>query len=304
MKNVLVVGGNGFIGKNIIESLLNNDINVSVYDRTKFEKIQNSYVGDIFNDVNFNNYFSNIDAVIYLVTTVSPKKSMDNPNEAYEKDVPLLIKTLECCKENNIKRLIFASSGGAIYGDAGINKSREDSFNQPINNYGICKLTCEKILQMYNVLYGMENISLRISNPYGEGQNSNTGVGVITTFADYIMSGKDINIYGDGSIVRDFIHVKDVADAFYLSLLYKYNNEIIPVFNIGSGVGLSINDIIQLVEDTFKKKANINYLDGRLFDVKYNVLDIKKAQDYLNYSPNPNETEKIKQYLKKRYLGD
>ena len=140
----------------------------------------------------------------------------------------------------------------------------------------------------------MENISLRISNPYGEGQNSNTGVGVITTFADYIMSGKDINIYGDGSIVRDFIHVKDVANAFYLSLLYKYSNEIIPVFNIGSGVGLSINDIIQLVEDTFKKKANINYLDGRLFDVKYIMHEGNlKTQDEL-------EEQLLEKYFEER----
>lgn len=304
MKNVLVVGGNGFIGKNIVESLLNHNINVSVYDRTKFDTIENSFEGNIFDDINYNNYFKNIDAVIYLVTTVSPKKSMDNPNEAYEKDVPLLIKTLECCKENKIKRLIFASSGGAIYGDVGNNKAREDNSNQPLNNYGICKLTCEKILQMYNVLYGMENISLRISNPYGDGQNSNTGVGVITTFADFIKEGKDINIYGDGSVVRDFIHVKDVADAFYLSLLYTYNKDIIPVFNIGSGIGLSINDIIKIIEETFEKKANINYLEGRSFDVKYNVLDISKAKDHLKYIPNSNEPEKIKQYLKRRYLGD
>ena len=302
MKNVLIIGGTGFIGRNVIENFIYHNLNVSVYGITKIESLKNSFVGDIFTDVDYEKRFKNIDAVIYLVTTVSPKKSMENPEDAYTKDIPLLLKTLECCKNNGIKRLIFASSGGTVYGDIGEKNATENDDNYPLNNYGICKVTCEKILEMYNRLYGMENISLRIANPYGNFQNSGSGVGVITTFAELISNNEKITIFGDGMVTRDFIYVGDVAEAFYLALNYKFDCDIRPIFNIGSGIGLSINDIINIVETTLNKKAKIEYLPSRTFDVQYNVLDIEKAKKYLKYNPGINETEKIKEYIKRKYL--
>lgn len=303
MNKILILGGTGFIGKNIVQNLMDHNQYVSVYDITKCEFGCESYLGNIKDDNNFNDIVKYYDTIIYLITTVSPKKSMENPTAPYQNDVPLLIKTLDACLKNNVKRVIFASSGGTIYGENNGMKSKETDLNKPINHYAVCKLTCEKILEMYNKLYGMENISLRISNPYGEGQNANSGVGAITAFTDQIKNGKEITLFGDGSVVRDFVYVKDVAEAFYLASKWNFDNHVIPIFNIGSGQGFSLMQIIEMISSTLNIEPRINYLPERDFDVKYNVLDITKAKENLDFSPSTNEKEKIRSYVKKIYLS-
>lgn len=301
MQKTLVIGGTGFIGTSIVQVLKEHDQYVSVYDVNKSLNGNDNYVGNIKDDINFDNIVSQYDNVIYLITTVSPKRSMDFPNEPYTNDVPLLIKTLDACLKSGIKRIVFASSGGTIYGDSNGIKSVETDINSPINHYAVCKLTCEKILEMYNKLYGMENVALRISNPYGEGQNPKSGVGVITTFAEQIKNGNQINLFGDGSVTRDFVYVKDVAEAFYLATNWDFIKEIAPIFNIGSGTGLSLKQIVEIVSEVLEVEPKINYLPEREFDVKYNVLDISKAQKYIDYKPVKNNEECIKQYVKNRF---
>lgn len=299
MNKVLVIGGTGFIGMNIVKVLKEHDQYVSIYDIKNTTLGNENYCGNIKDDGNFDKILSSYDVIIYLITTVSPKKSMEEPSSPYINDVPLLIKTLDSCLKNNIKRVVFASSGGTIYGDSNGLKSKETDFNEPINHYAVCKLTCEKILELYNKLYGMENISLRISNPYGEGQNPKSGVGAITAFVEQIKSGNDIVLFGDGSITRDFIDVIEVAEAFNLAVDWKYNSWIQPVFNIGSGQGISLKQIIDIISSTLNVIPNINYQPERPFDVKYNVLDISKAKSYLNFKPADDQIDNIRQYVKK-----
>lgn len=299
MNKVLVIGGTGFIGMNIVKILKEHEQYVSIYDIKNTTLGNENYCGNIKDDKNFDKILSAYDVVIYLITTVSPKKSMEEPSSPYINDVPLLIKTLDSCLKNDIKRVVFASSGGTIYGDSNGFKSKETDFNEPINHYAVCKLTCEKILELYNKLYGMENISLRISNPYGEGQNPKCGVGAVTTFIEQIKSGNDIVLFGDGSITRDFIEVAEVAEAFNLAVDWKYNSGIQPIFNIGSGQGISLKQIINIISETLNVIPNINYQPVRPFDVKYNVLDISKAKKYLDFQPSDDQTENIRQYVKK-----
>jgi UDP-glucose 4-epimerase len=298
MHKILVIGGTGFIGKNIVNLLKEKNDYVSVYDINASTCGYENYVGNIKDDENFDMIISKYDTVIYLITSVSPKKSMENPTLSYTNDIPLLIRTLDACLKNNIKRVIFSSSGGTIYGDNNGEKSRESDFNEPINHYAICKLTCEKILEMYNKLYGMENVALRISNPYGEGQNPKSGVGAVTIFIDQIINGRDINLFGDGSIIRDFIYVREVAEAFYLATKWKYDSSITPIFNIGSGEGLSLNEVIDIISRALYASPRINYLPERPFDVKYNVLNIEKANKYLNFRSDEDESEYIHKYAK------
>ena len=301
MKKVLVIGGTGFIGLNIVKKLISHNVNVSIYDIKKCDQLGiDCFEGNIKDDVDFCDIISGFDSIIYLITTVSPKKSMENPELTYIEDIPLLIKTLDACIKNNVRQVIFASSGGTIYGDNNGHKSKEEDFNEPINHYGVGKLTCEKILEMYNKLYGMENISLRISNSYGLGQNPKSGVGVITAFTEQVKNGETINLFGDGSITRDFIDVSDVAEAFYLALNWNFDKNINPIFNIGSGKGITLKQVVNLVYDVLGKEKNINYLPERPFDVKYSVLDINKAKEYLGYKPDNNEILKIKKYVEEK----
>lgn len=305
MKKVLVIGGTGFIGLNIVKKLISHNMDVSIYDIKKCDELGiKCFSGNIKDDKDFCDIVGNYDSIIYLITTVSPKKSMEDPVLTYMEDIPLLIKTLDACISNNVKQVIFASSGGTVYGDTNGIRSKEEDFNEPINHYAVGKLTCEKILEMYNKLYNMENISLRISNPYGIGQNPKSGVGVITAFAEQVKNGKTINLFGDGSITRDFIDVSDVAESFYLALNWKFDKNINPVFNIGSGKGITLKQIADLVYDVFNEEENINYLPERDFDVKYSVLDISKAEKYLGYKPHEDEMSKIRKYVEeKAYKG-
>lgn len=297
MKRVLIIGGSGFIGKNITEKLVSHGIFVASYDLYENLYANKNYIGNINDDKDFENIVGGYDEIIYLITTVSPKQSMENPDATYVKDIPLLLKTLDACVKNGVKRVIYSSSGGTVYGDSNGKKLKETNFNEPKNHYAVCKLTCEKILEMYNSLYNMENITLRISNPFGKGQNPTSGVGFITAVINQIMSGKQVELYGDGSVVRDFVDVEDVAEAFYLAVEWKFDNKIIPVFNIGSGEGVSLKEIVYIVSDILGVQPQIRYFPKRNFDVLFNVLDINKAIKELNYLPNSNIRSIIKKYI-------
>ena len=301
MKKVLIIGGNGFIGSNICQYFNNINESVSIYETRACNLGEKNYVGNILDDNNFEKIVANYDVIIYLITAVSPQKSMLNPNSAYLNDIPLLIKTLDACVKGNTNRIVFASSGGSIYGDSNNIKLKESDNTLPQNHYAICKLACENILLMYNKLYNMENISLRISNPYGNNQKTDSGVGVITTFVNEIVLGNPINLYGDGSITRDFICVEDVAQAFYLATYWEFDKNITPIFNVGSGEVISLLKIIEIIADSLQIEPIINYLPERNFDVKYNVLDISKTQKILKYDPTNNKDQLIRKYVKKIY---
>ena len=298
MEKVLVIGGSGFIGHNVINCLKAHGCYIGNYSQSLAENADENYIGDVFSETNFSEIVSKYDRIVYLITTVSPTRSMDNPTEPYTYDIPMLIKTLDIARTNGVKRVVFASSGGTVYGDNGFVKSKEEDFNEPRNHYAICKLTCEKILEMYNKLYGMENISLRISNPFGPYQRVESSVGAITIFANNIMEGKQINLYGNGLITRDYVYIGEVAEAFYDALTVDVSGYNFPlIFNIGSGQGLTLNDIIGIISSELNVTVNINYLDKREFDVMYNVLDVEKAEKYLSFKHSKNEEENIREYV-------
>lgn len=302
MNRVLVVGGNGFIGKNIVEALLEQKYDVAIYDMIGNSTLGvETYVGKILDDEEFGKILSNFDTIIYLVSAIMPKQSMDFPQSSYETDIPLLVYTLEKCRENGIKKVIYSSSGGTIYGD---NKkaNKENDTTSPINHYGICKLTCEKILLLYNNLYHMDNIILRVSNPYGKYQRIESGVGVINTLTVEYLKGSSLKIWGDGENIRDFIDVSDVASAFVKAIELQSNVNFIPIFNVGSGVPISVNDIVSLISDELGGTAEVVYLPSRKFDVKCNYLDISKTKKYLGIVSDVDVKVKIRNYIK--YVRD
>jgi len=299
MNKILVIGGNGFIGKNIVNCFQAHGLETDIYDLFPASSEYKSYQGNILTDDHLDEIIAQYDTIIYLVTSVSPKKSMDFPETSYTQDIPMLLRVLDSCIKSKCKRVIFSSSGGTVYGECKGEALKEDEIiEQPINHYAICKVACEKILQLYNKLYGMENISLRIANPYGVGQNPASGVGVITTFTDKIIKGEEINLFGDGNTVRDFINVDFVAEAFLKATLWDFDKDILPVFNIGSGIPISINEIIQIISEELNVKPNINYLPERPFDVKKNILSMEKAEKYLSIKAPQDEMEKIREYVR------
>lgn len=292
MNEVIIIGGGGFLGKNLVRRMLSLGMPVAVADvlppeqlaarfpsRTtglRFMKIDNSNEGSISDSL------AGKGPVVLLASTVTPAKSNTNIPFDIQSNLVFATRVLEQLRPTPERRMVFLSSGGTIYGVPQTLPIDEDHPTNPICSYGIVKLAIEKYMAMFNFLQGSRHISLRVSNPFGPGQNPHTGQGAIAAFVDRIMAGQTINIWGDGEIVRDYIHITDVADAIIAALHYDGDAQ---VFNIGSGEGTSLNHLIEKIGLTSGVKPVVTYVPGRAFDVPANVLDVTKARRELKWSP-------------------
>lgn len=300
IKKVLIIGGNGFIGRSVVEKFVLEGVEVSVIDKNEID-IKNFsvkyYTGDIFAIEEYQKLIEEQDAIVYLVSSILPNSSLSESKTGFIKEIPYILNLCEICKDANVKRIIFASSGGTVYGKNGVDINLETSPTFPINNYAILKLAIENILIMYNRVFDMENIILRISNPYGKGQKLSSGVGAVTTFAVNIVNEKPITIFGDGENIRDYVYIKDVANAFLLSLNWNMNKDIIPIFNIGSGEGKSLNQLIELISRVLKVKTVIKYDHNRKQDIRKSILNIDFAKKELGYIPMESTDDGIANYV-------
>lgn len=263
--NCLILGGTGFLGKNLVKKLIENGHNVTVYgrDENSLKRIKLVYPqchilkGDIFHDC-IPNIILGADCVFYLISSTNPSNidlTMDFNNNVFP-----AIKIIESCAKRNI-RLIFFSSGGTVYGNvSSINiPIKETCKTNPISAYGLSKLTIENIIKFYANKYKFDYAILRISNPYGPEQPSNKGQGVIAVFLNKIMEKKKIEIWGDGSNVRDYIYIDDLMDA----CLKIVENDIQGIINIGSGYGTSLNQILNIIRKNIGKNISVKYIEGR-----------------------------------------
>jgi UDP-glucose 4-epimerase len=185
-------------------------------------------------------------------------------------------------RELAIDKLIFLSSGGTVYGNPLYTPIDENHPTQPRSSYGIVKLAIEKYCYLYNELHDMKTVVLRLSNPYGPGQLGTGIQGAVPVFTHKALSGEPIEVWGDGSVIRDYIHIDDVSAAIISAIEYQGTE---TVFNIGSGLGTSINEIIVAIEQSLEQKVKVNYLPARALDVSVSVLNIAKAAKELEWTP-------------------
>jgi UDP-glucose 4-epimerase len=283
---VLVVGGNGFIGSHVVDVLLDQDIDVVVFDRhperfrTPLPRV--SYVvGDLNDPVSLENAISQgVDSVVHLASSTSPVTSNDNPLSDLE-NISGAIRLLDLCLRRNIKRIVYASSGGTVYGIPKILPIPEDHSTEPICSYGIAKLAIEKYLHASSYRRGLATVVLRIGNPYGVRQSSQSAQGVVPIFVSQAIQGKPLTVWGDGSVVRDFFNVRDLARLFLLAL----TSDATGIFNAGSGVGTSISDLLELISTHLGVRPQINRKDSRKCDVPAIVLDCRKARTVYGWEP-------------------
>jgi UDP-glucose 4-epimerase len=223
-----------------------------------------------------------IDIVIHLISTSVPATANLDILADVQNNVVATLRLLQACRQHKISKVLFASSGGTVYGIPKQLPIPEAHPTQPINAYGIAKLTIEHYLQLFYRLYGLGYIILRGANPYGERQNPLGAQGAVAVFLGQIYRNQPITLWGAGEVVRDYFYVGDMAQAFRLATESSLQQ---GTFNVGSGHGLSVQQLLDEISTVTGQTPNLIYQPARLADVPTNVLDIAHIQHTLGWQP-------------------
>jgi UDP-glucose 4-epimerase len=302
MTKVLVTGGVGFVGSNTVNELVNLGYDVVVVDNLvsgKKEYIQ-EYVKFYEYDICDIGIFGIVrreqpDFIIHLAAQVNVRKSMKDPILDADTNILGSLHILECCKKYNVKKLIYSSSGGAVYGEPKQLPVSENDEVNPISAYGVSKYCVEKYIEFYHRVYSLDYTILRYSNVFGPNQNPNGEVGVIAIFIGKYLRKERPIIFGDGMQTRDYVYVKDVVNANILALEKNTQSKI---FNVSSGVGVSVNKIdneLRALIGTNLKPMKETFITG---EVKNIYLDIHKAKRELGWYPKTSFNDGLKETIK------
>lgn len=289
MAKCLVLGANGFLGSHLVDALVGRGHSVRAFDRfngrIRFDSSENIelYTGDFLNRHDLREALKDIEFVFHFISTTTPITAEDDPLIDVDTNIKMSIELFDECVRQSIKKVIFASTGGAIYGsELGEEPVSESVIPRPVSPYAIGKLTIEHYLRYYRVKYGLSSVSLRISNPYGERQPLHRKQGVIPIFMERIIKGQPLTILGDGSMIRDYIYVKDMAqrvsDIFEKDML----NE---VYNLGTGHGISVNEVVRSIEELTQTHTNKEYLPMPATFVQKIVLDTNLLVEEFGQQP-------------------
>jgi UDP-glucose 4-epimerase len=306
-KKCLILGGGGFIGSHLSDALLENGYEVVIFDKLNFSRKNLEHnlgrikiiEGDFNNEIDLKNALAGIDIAFHLVSSTLPANSNENPIYDVETNLVSTLRFLNEALINKISKVIFISSGGTVYGIPERLPIKEYHPRKPICSYGIIKKTIEDYLYMFEKLYELDYYVFRLANPYGERQNPNVAQGVIPVFLKKLIKGETIEIWGDGKIERDYIYIEDAISALIKSLTLATEDKI---FNLGSGKGYTLNDILEIIEKVSGKKPKVIFKEKRNIDVPVNILDNKLISETFDWQPKTEIEEGIKrtyEYLKK-----
>lgn len=291
MMKILIFGGGGFIGSAIADRLLLDGHQLRIFERPRVEPYrkfaESEWVEWIAGDFSSNHdvvdAINGVDIVLHLVSTTLPKTSNDDPIYDIQSNLVATLQLLNAMVTHNVRKIVFISSGGTVYGTPVYLPIDESHPTEPLVSYGITKLAIEKYLQMYHHLHGINAITLRVANPYGERQRIETAQGAVGVFLHHALKGTPIEIWGDGTVTRDYIHVSDVAEAFAKTVEYSGTRN---CFNISSSTGTSLNELVAIVKDVIRRPVEVRYLPSRSFDVPANVLSNDLARNELGWAPS------------------
>ena len=288
---VVVTGGAGFIGSNIVDALLEEGMLPIVIDDLSTGEQKNvnekalMYQQDIRDIKGLEEIFEEHHPtyVLHLAAQISVSRSVREPIYDEEVNIKGILNVLELSVKYEVKKFVFSSSGGVMYGEnPEFFPTPETICPDPVSPYGIAKLSGEKYLKFYNREKGLRYTILRYGNVYGPRQSPDGEAGVIAIFAKKMLNGVPVTINGDGEYIRDYVYVKDVVKANLLAL-EKGDGEI---FNIGTGTGKSVNDVFNALKEHIDYDPDPIYGPPRPGDLRKSILDISRAQNILGWSPN------------------
>ena len=296
-----VFGGAGFLGKNVVSYLRSQGLRVravsrqfddpGLFDRLGAERV----VADMEDYEALSRAMNGLSDVIQLVSNASPGHGNTRLIRDIETSLIPQVRFLELCQGNGIARVVFASSGGTIYGKPQTLPIAETHPTLPLSSYGLIKLVTEQYLTLFSQSYAMSHVVLRISNPYGPYQRFKNGQGLIANVISHCLDGTPVPVYGDGLAERDYVYVDDVSRAFYTAL--KRADAAGQTFNIGSGVGRSVVEVLDAIERILGRPIPRSHIPARSTDVDRSMLDISAARDRLGWEPEVGFEEGLRRTL-------
>jgi UDP-glucose 4-epimerase len=297
-RRVVVLGGLGFMGSHICRALLAEGAAVRIFDklyasRDLVKDIEDRLEiaeGDIARPDDVLGALKDADTIIHLVHTTVPGSSMKDPEYDLSSNVVASVRWLSRLAETSVRRILYISSGGTVYGLPQTNPIDETHPTNPINSYGITKLAIEKYISMYAGMCGIDYCLLRPSNVYGAGQKLNIGQGVIGVLGDRALRGLPLEVWGTGESLRDYLYVEDFVTAVIALLRYNGPQRI---FNISSGRGHSVLEIIAALRRRLGFMPPVVHRPERGFDVPVNVLDSSRLHAETAWSPRTDLEEGI-----------
>jgi len=303
---ILVTGGAGFIGSHLTDKLIEKDHQVVVIDNLSTGKKENLNPKAKFYEVDIcDSKISQIfqeekpEIIFHFAAQIDVRKSVENPIENAQTNILGTLNLLENCCDISVKKFVFASTGGAIYGDTNVIPTPENHSENPESPYGICKLTVEKYLNFYKKTFGLDYTALRLANVYGPRQNFKGEAGVIAIFCDKMLKNEQTIINGEGEQTRDFIYVDDVVEAALLAVSgEQFPGSFVPVYNIGTAKEISINEIFRKIKELTNSNCKEIHGPAKLGEQKRSCLDYSKAKRELNWQPKYSLEQGLKKTIK------
>lgn len=283
-----MLGAGGFIGQHLIHRLA-TDSQDSVVAFGHFPSYRQSgegpfsglpnvqhFIGDLLNRDEVNEALKGVDYVFHLISSTTPAASQADPYIDLETNVRGSVELFDLCTQHGVKKVIFLSSGGTVYGDVGMESISEDTVPKPRSPYGIGKLTIENYLRYFKFTSSLDYVVYRVANPYGPGQNIYGKQGIIPIFMHRFLEQQPVTIYGDGSMVRDYLYIDDLIDMIVTTYALPNKHS---EYNLGSGVGESVNEIYDNIADCASYTVDKQYIEASPTFVQKSVLDITRYKN-------------------------
>ena len=310
-KKCLVLGGDGFLGSHLVDDLLARGYDVRVFDRFRKGHIKNLnhvkgkieiHKGDFLNKRHLSRALQGVEYVFHFVSLSTPASTANDPQREIKLNLEGTLQLLDLCVKYGVKKVIYPSSGGAVYGNALDEVADETTQPRPMSPYAVTKLAIEEHLHYYRRQHNLPFVIYRIANPYGERQDPNGIQGAIPIFMKHMLKNELLELYGN--TVRDYVYVKDVTGFIAENFAIKHKNS---TYNVGSGRGVALFELVLMLAKTTQSMPRIKRLEKRPFDVQKIVLDISRSSEEFGFYPITSlevGLEKTYAFLKQKYAHE
>ena len=286
---VLVLGGAGFIGSPVVQRLLSNSNAVRVFTRSEeslgslgraVDEVE-VVLGDFSDDIAVQTALRGVGSVVHLISAIGPASTIGDGKTELESTIIPTVRLMENCAKAGIRKLVYVSSGGTVYGNADATPILESVHLEPLSIYGHSKKITESYIRFYANRFDIDASILRVANPFGPRQNPGRRQGIVAVAIDCLLNNKVFDVIGDGCSIRDYVFVEDVADGIVRALQVASAGTI----NISSGVGLSVLQMLELIESITGLSLEKRMIPARATDVSSSVLSNELALSILGWSP-------------------